>query len=299
MANKLLNSYRDNLYTDRDHSIFRGPKFVGRDGQPTKKMRHLCDPLSEDAVTWSVFRTLQRLDPKYWPRILMEKAYGVSCTSANSSVSFWRDVPPPKERLIWMLEHLDEMRIVHSRGAQRYPDRVERVKMRLNHWLEIAGKGHLRPRMLGCLEGDTELDALIETPHSIIAIEAKYTSDLSLDTRWDTDRDQIGRVIDSGLALATEKEFYFLLVTDAKCHAPGEEKSYEELIRHYQHDLEFVRRKLPHRAEEELHKLLGHIGWLRWSDIVETVRQSEAITTPEQKMHIEGLSAYLRARHLL
>jgi len=294
----MLSDYRDNLYIDEEHPIFTGSKFVGRDGRPTKKMRDLFDPLSEDAVTWSVFRCLQRFDSRYWLKILMEKAFGTSCECADGIVHFWRNAPPPKERLIWLLEHLDEMRVALSIGAQQYPDRIARVKMRLDHWLEVARRGHLRPGMLGCLEGDTELDALIEAPNFITAIEAKYTSDISLNTTWDTDRDQIGRVIDSGFTLSSEKEFYFLLVTDSKHHASGKQKSYERLIQYYQRDLEFLQRKLPHRAKKELQRLLGHVGWLTWSDIVVTIRQYEEIKTLEQRMLIEGLMTYLRTRHL-
>jgi len=52
--------YCQQLLLDCDDPIFQGPLFRGKDGGPTKKMRDLESPNSEDAVTWSVFRLLGR-----------------------------------------------------------------------------------------------------------------------------------------------------------------------------------------------------------------------------------------------
>ena len=53
-------TYCKQLLLDCDDPIFQGHLFRGRKGGPTKKMRDLESPNSEDAVTWSIFRLLER-----------------------------------------------------------------------------------------------------------------------------------------------------------------------------------------------------------------------------------------------
>ncbi|MBI4304597.1 MAG: hypothetical protein HY665_09720 [Chloroflexi bacterium] len=127
-------------------------------------------------------------------------------------------------------------------------------------------------------------------------MEAKYTAPISLNVTWDKERDQIGRVIDVGLDLAQDKEFFFLLVTDKIRHDPPQE--YEQLLENYKHDPAFQEERSPHRTKDELKALAGHIGWLTWSDIFHIIKETTA-NFPYQKSLTDKLEKYLELRQLL
>ena len=111
MIDKILSDYRDNLFIDKEHPVFRGSKFIGRQGVEAKKMKHLRHFISEDAVTWSVCRTLSRLDPAYWLKRIIEEAFNRTNGDIYSSGLFlWHDVPAPKARLKWLLNSLPSKR---------------------------------------------------------------------------------------------------------------------------------------------------------------------------------------------
>jgi hypothetical protein len=141
-----------NLLIDKDHDIFRGPLFIGEHGSIRKKARDLLSPVSEDAVTWSVFRTLSRIPPSLWLGQFVEGATGGAVTVVDEDstgaecelCTFWPSVPAPTSRLIWLLEHLDDPRIRGSKGASLDPERVQRIQRRLVHYLGKAREGRLQ-----------------------------------------------------------------------------------------------------------------------------------------------------------
>jgi len=296
-----MTDFRDNLYIDKDHPIFRGPLFVGRNGSPTKKARDLSDPRSEDAVTWSVFRTLLRIAPCRWLNGFTRDPTGVTVPILDADMSnmeieyikFWPHVPAPQSRLLWLLDHLHDPRISEkSKGACANPKRLQRIRQRFSFYREKARAGCLL-RGIAVLEGATELDALIEYPRFLVAVEAKYTADLSFPT-WDSERDQLGRVIDIAIELSSQqrKPGFAVLVTDRRSHDPP--KLYEHLAPRYQ-DREFLRKKLPHRTAEELDRLAG-VGWITWREVLDGVDQ-DGLSGCERQL-LCGLAAYLSVRGL-
>ncbi len=297
-----MTDFRDNLYIDKDHPIFRGPLFVGRNGGPTKKARDLSDPLSEDAVTWSVFRTLLRIAPCRWLSRFVGDPTGAAVPISDTDMShmeieytkFWPHVAAPQSRLLWLLDHLDDPRIQKSRGASADPERLQRIRQRLPNYRQKAQAGRLL-RGIAVLEGATELDALIEHPVFVVAIEAKYTADLSPDTTWDSEREQLGRVIDIAieLSLQQDKPCFAALVTDRYSHDP--QLRYEKLAPHYQSDRGFLREKLPHRGPDELDRLRG-VGWITWREVLDGVDQ-QGLSGCERQL-LSGLADYLRTREL-
>jgi hypothetical protein len=320
-----MTDFRDNLYIDKDHPIFRGPLFVGQGGSPTLKASYLASPDSEDAVTWSVFQTLSRIPPNHWlgefirrstsrsrTRFpvdclvgswlggLIRRSTGVAVTISDCDtvdIKFWPHVPAPQSRLLWLLDHLDDPRIQESEGAgtgaDADPGRLERIRRQLASYWEKAQSGRL-VRDIAVLEGETELDALIEHPRFLVAIEAKYTADLHPHTKWDRERDQLGRVIDIAIELSSQqrKPGFAVLVTDRRSH--DQPKLYEHLAPRYQ-DREFLREKLPHRTTEELDRLAG-VGWITWREVLDGVDQ-QGLSGCDRQL-LSGLADYLRTRGL-
>jgi hypothetical protein len=145
------------------------------------------------------------------------------------------------------------------------------------------------------LEGATELDALIEYPRFLVAVEAKYTADLAPFTTWDSEREQLGRVIDIAIELSLQqgRPCFAVLVTDRRSHHPP--LLYEELAPRYQADQDFLREKLPHRRPDELARLRG-VGWVTWREVLDSVDQ-QGLSGCERQL-LTGLADYLKTRGL-
>jgi len=75
---------RERLLLDWDDPIFSGPLFVGERGEARKKLRDLMSPKSEDAITWSVFRTFMRLPHREWTAALFGRS-----TEGEVEMGFW------------------------------------------------------------------------------------------------------------------------------------------------------------------------------------------------------------------
>lgn len=276
--------YCQQLLLDCDDPIFRGPLFFGKAGQPRKKMLDLASKNSEDAVTWSVFRLLDRHfgDQPWLPGLLAAAGCDVSA-SGQPQVCFWEKGYPSQERLLWLLNNVDHPRVAGSQGARQNPKRLETVRQNLADYCQRVEKGKLGPYQW-VLEGATEFDAVIRCPGLLVAVEAKLYSDVATGVRWDKQRDQIGRSIDAGLRLAGDGRFAFLLVTDRRRHpAP---LSYEQLMARYRFN--------PPRG-----LTANELGWLTWGEIYHWLESSKADCSPEQLVWIEKLEKYLAERSLL
>ena len=277
--------YCQRLLLDCDHPIFRGPLFRGRSGGPTKKMRDLASPNSEDAVTWSVFRLLERhFADQPWLSELLPLAGCELAVSDTPQVSFWEKGYPPRSRLLWLLDNLDHPRVAESRGARRDPNRLRIVQQNLTAYRRRVQDGYVRGKHKWVLEGATEFDALIRCPGLLVAVEAKLYSDVATDVTWDTGRDQIARVVDAGRELAGQDDSCFLLITDRQCHEPP--KHYEQLMAHYRSSQSFA---LP----------ANRLGWLSWGDIYGWLDGRRTRCTTEQQNWTDRLGAYLAQRSLL
>ncbi len=293
--------YCDNLLLDCDAPIFEGPLFRAKRGGPMKKLKDLMSPNSEDAVTWSVFRMLERhFKAVPWVQGLLRVACGESIhvTCPEPSMCFWELGWPQDRRLLWLLDHSHEPRIAGSAGNGKDPKRIPNVKANQAEYRQRVLSGKIRGRAAWILEGPTQFDVLIRCPGVLVAMEAKYTSDIDDHVRWDAGRDQIGRVIDVGLSVAQQehRELYFLLITDGKPHVLP--LLYEQLMPSYQSDLAFLAKRLPHRPSEELEGLQNHVGWISWRQIVDWLDQQHSSLDASQHQWLTRAQWYLQQRHL-
>jgi hypothetical protein len=277
--------YCQQLLLDCDDPIFQGRLFRGRDGGPTKKMRDLESRNSEDALTWSVFRLLERhfADQPWLPELLTLAGCELA-VSGTPQVGFWERGYPPKERLLWLLDNLDHPRVAESQGARQDPDRLRVVRQNLAEYRQRVQDGKTRGRYKWVLEGPTEFDALIRSHKLLVAVEAKLYSDVAADVTWDKERDQIARVVDAGRELAGQNDFCFLLITNRRRHQPP--KLYEQLMAQYRSSPPF---DLPP----------NRLGWLTWGEIYDWLEGRCASCGAEQSAWIDKLAPYLAQRSLL
>lgn len=110
-------------------------------------------------------------------------------------------------------------------------------------------------------EGDSEVDVVIEAPGWVWFIEAKYRSDVSLETKVRSWRDQVIRNIDVGSHYAGVRDFYFsLLILDEKYSKLG-----VEMVRKHS-DLETARAALAGHRPDGLPNLKA-VRLLTWQDL--------------------------------
>jgi hypothetical protein len=277
-------AYCQQLLLDCDHPIFQGPLFRGRRGGPTKKMRDLQSPHSEDAVTWSVFRLLEGhfTDHPWLPELLALTGCELGL-SGPPQVTFWEKSYPTCSRLLWLLDHPDHPHVAGSRGARKAPDRLRLIRENLAEYRQRILDGQVG-RYKWVLEGPTEFDALIRAPGLLVAVEAKLYSDVAAEITWDKERDQIARVVDAGRELAGLDSFCFLLITDRHHHDPP--MLYEHLIADY-------------RASGSLDLPANRLGWLTWGEIYHWLVGQRAHCSAEQLGWIDKLKRYLEGRSLL
>jgi hypothetical protein len=111
-------------------------------------------------------------------------------------------------------------------------------------------------------EGQSEIDIIIESNEFAWFIEFKYKSDISMQTTYDTKRNQVIRNIDVGLEYAKGKDFYFSLLLLDEEHSP--KGLY--ITNEYSNSFDLVKEHLQHR-KSVLFKLSG-IGVFSWFDLL-------------------------------
>jgi len=168
------------------------------------------------------------------------------------------------------------------------------------------------------------MDLVLEAPGLTAVVEGKYTSDIAAPSP--RQGDQIARCLDAALELAgAENAPHFVLITDDYAHpqadpmvrwmgpAPpspaGEAPAlpvpyvptlqYEILMPRYMNEPGFLTSRLPNRRPEEVQRLLGHIRWLSWADLIDGVLDRSASFTPEQHLVLRRLVDWLRDKRLL
>jgi len=273
--------YCRQLLLDCDDPIFAGPVFGS-----LRNKQHLESDASEDAITWSVFRLLDRhFGNLPWMDGLFREAGCRIEVHGKPSVSFWVTAGPPESRLLWLLDHLHDPSITQSDGAKKYPERLADLQSNTSYYSRRIRAGEVRGLVPWVLEGASHVDVILCASRLVVAVEAKYHSKLEVGSTWDTGRDQIARVGDAGLAMARKDEdVAFLLVTDARVHRPP--KNYESLMKQYRSDSSFPIAR-------------DHLGWLTWGEIYRWLERQRPHCNPLQVEWIEQLRAYLGARRLL
>jgi len=196
--------------------------------------------------------------------------------------------PPLKDFETWKQCFEGELRILfecHLPSPPKYakewlPSNVEKVHF-IPYVLDASLKKYGGRRE--SLEGSTECDAIIinENGFSVI-IEAKVLSDISVDTTFNTMRNQIARIIDvmlekpnfnqdNVLSKREPGKTLFLLITPRLFKKNPHTRFYGYKFREYKECPMKIKEDLPHRAEENInwHEISRRFGWATWEDFRE------------------------------
>ncbi|PGT15165.1 hypothetical protein [Bacillus cereus] len=156
------------------------------------------------------------------------------------------------------------------------------------------------------VEGKTNFDALLEVnTDKKIFFECKYTSDISYQTTYVTERNQIARCIEVGLEAVNYnvENFYFILVTPERYRKFPGSRLYYFKMKQYQNDPKALAMDLPTLTErfgdnechEILVKIMKHICWLTWEDCFKTTQQMKHLTP----LQFDSLKAFYSDRNIL
>jgi hypothetical protein len=217
-------------------------------GRKTQDMeRILHSPNSEDWVTWNFFQIMFRQYPSGWWGQLVSAA-----RRRNSDLRFPFDDRSLPRPILWS-----------SIAAPCEYEAHSRVRMQNSgnrDWI-------LRASNPERVEGPSEIDVTFDHERFLVYAEAKLGSDISMDTKYDPQRNQIARNIDCLIENAGNRmPVFWMIVRD---EAP--DRAYVQLMKSYKADPSLLARELPHREPATLSVVAENLTVLLWSDFEELV----------------------------
>jgi hypothetical protein len=207
--------------------------------------RMLESPQSEDWVTWNVMNLLLSRRPDTWwarlsAQILQANPNLQLPATMPPQVRFWQQVASPKEY-----------------------EASSRERMRRSFDPIISARG----RATEPVEGNSEIDLIIESSSLLIYIEAKLDSDISARTTHDPARNQIIRNIDCLLNSARGRTpLFWMFVRDA-----SQGRAYARLMRKYQEEPTILSHDLPHSDPLLLQKVAQSLTLVTWREIAQEI----------------------------
>lgn len=251
---RIYEDHRDNLTVDVHSELVLG------------RAASMRSEHSEDALLWNVFRALGKIDPVLWlPRFLRHSMPEASRQGALVPVlrrdhlaatefHWWHRYDLPASRLDWL------------------HDAAVNANLNLDHYAPRSlteKRSEVQRRLAADLpfEDPVEVPLCVETPASLLAIEAVYRGNLRRNTPYDSARDQVLRILDAGTQAAAMSGKQFLLCV--VCTDPRSVNTETgRLVERYRGRPDRIVESLPHRSDiEVLRPAAACIGLLRWRDI--------------------------------
>jgi hypothetical protein len=229
----------------------------GKSRKPRDRERILSSKASEDWVTWTAFRFLERLAPlPWWPDF-------VELARADN----------PRLALPVGWEQTPTVRLWDTVASPIGYEQASRERMRnSNDTVWVARSYDPKP-----VEGMSEIDVTLRNDALVIFAEAKLGSDISLNTTYDPHRNQIVRNIDCVLDQAVDRTpMFWMIVRDT---GPG--RAYTQLLNHYRDHPETLVGELPHHDHRRVTELAANLCLIRWRDLV----------APLARMHLDANDA--------
>ncbi len=204
--------------------------------------RILTSAQSEDRLTWNVLRLLQSDQPDVW--------WGHLATCASSA--------NPDVDLIWT-EDFPQLRFWVTVPSPQAYELASRARMRQSSNPLLVARS-MNPQVV---EGNSEIDVVIESKSLLIYVEAKLNADISMRTTYDEGRNQIVRNIDCLLESAGGRKVgFWMFVRDAHVG-----RAYFELMHAYRRNPEMLKRELPHRDPSVLEGIARNLTIITWREI--------------------------------
>ncbi|WP_261303982.1 hypothetical protein [Paenibacillus andongensis] len=218
----------------------------------TKSVNRLKEPLQyykdEPSITLVTFAALSRVGLAAWEELL-KQAF------------------PLQD---WHSKFMDKPKIELEKGISPSPEILASLRSdALRHPVKYVRDA---ADIKKTIEGVTDFDAVITLTEDIMVfIEAKYTSDISIDTTHCTARNQLARCIDVGLAhvMGNIERFNMVLLTPFCYQKDPGSRLYYFKLKQYQEDLRALALDIPRLAERNddidyLAKISGRVAFLSW-----------------------------------
>lgn len=217
----------------------------GRKTQDMERILHSAN--SEDWVTWNFFKIIQTQYPRGWWNHIVAAA-----RRHNLELRLPFDDRSLPRLILW-----SSVKSPHSYEA------ASRIRMENSSNPEWV----LRANNPEPVEGPSEIDVSLDHERFLVYAEAKLGSDISMDTKYDPQRNQIARNIDCLIENAGNRmPVFWMIVRD---EAP--DRAYVQLMKSYKADPSLLARDLPHREPATLSVVAQNLTILLWSDFEELV----------------------------
>lgn len=165
--------------------------------------------------------------------------------SRLEKLSFEKQFPPPKGYLKWLADHADEHPVKYVREE---------------------AEDHIKNRKT--LETNTHVDVTIESENLLILIEMKFTSDISTQTTFNPNRNQLARLIDVGIEVAKkDNKKLVVLVCSPEEFFDRKSRLFYYKIRDYS-DYREVKKDIEWRPQEEIEKYLLKVAWVPLEEVI-------------------------------
>jgi len=199
--------------------------------------RILCSPNSEDYVTRNFFQLLERVPVcSWWPNLLKLAGAASIDPGACPVVRLWQ-----------------------TAAAPRAYEALSRERMRASE----NQKWRARSLDMNPVEGPSEIAIAFEGRSYVVFVEAKLGSDVTPDTTYDPERNQIARNIDClADGCGNRHPAFWMFVRDRAAT-----RTYVQVMERYRSVSE-LNRASPHRPVAQLQALCAGMAVVTWADLL-------------------------------
>ena len=192
---------------------------------------------SEDYVTWNFFQLLEGVPATiWWPKLLVVAGVNSFDPSDYPAVRLWQTTAAPRA---YEALSRERMRAGDNQG-----------------WRE-------RSLDMNPVEGPSEIDIMLEGRSYVVFVEAKLGSDISLNTTYDPERNQIARNVDCVLDICgNRRPAFWMFVRDRAAT-----RTYVQLMERYR-SVSDLNRALPHRAAARLLPICADLAVVTWANLL-------------------------------
>ena len=210
---------------------------------------------AEELITWNTFAPLLKMSSPVKDSLILDivnlgiqKPAGGYRDEWGFNVQFERTLPSPPS-------YLNRLRSTVS----NHPVRSVR--------LGAEGKE--------TLEGDTHVDVAFENSKMLVLGEVKFMSDIQWGVTYDPNRNQLARLIDTGIRAARDKKLAVILFSPESTFR-SKSRLYYYKLKEYSESIENLKADVPHRSLEEITKTLVGTGWVPLEFAASTIHRKAA-----------------------
>ncbi len=217
---------------------------------------------AEELITFYTFAPLVLSSDKagLMNQILKLAGFNQSVGS-EVSVCLEKQYPPPDDYLSWI-----------KNEVKNHP---------VNYIRELADKHKKENKPL---ESNTHVDAFIETDNLIIFFEMKFTSDISHCTTFNSNRNQLARLIDVGLEVAKSKGKRLLVFLSAPSTLYTlKSRLYYYKIQEYSNPL-MIQKDIVWRLVKDIEENLLAVKWIALEELIKLLYENFSHSNRETAM---------------